>query len=83
MFLFQEWYELVLTVTEWYTNLQLRNLDCFGEVPFSYDVANYKDITELPLLSHIQIEKSPREEYCEALQAQGTDKPNAETKTHE
>lgn len=34
MFLFQEWYELVFTVTEQYMKLQLWNLDCFGESPF-------------------------------------------------
>ena len=84
--LFQEWYELVLTVTELCMNLQLRNLDSFGEAPFPYDVVHNQghNRTPTPFTDTDKKEPlSPEEEECEAVHAQGTDKLNAEAKTHE
>ena len=57
--LFQEWYELVLTVTELCMNLQLRNLDSFGEAPFPCDVANNQGHNRTPAPFTDTDEKEP------------------------
>lgn len=67
-------------------NLHLQNLDSFGEAPFPYDMANKQEHNRTST-SFTDTDKkeplSPEDEYCAVLQAQGTDKLNAETKTHE